>query len=94
MNKLVLILAISLASAGAYAQGTSGDVTMSTDPAKAAEVERHAQDLQARQSSEAHSKSTAAHKGTAHAGTTHHTKGKTSGTHKSSSHHQATAPKS
>ena len=86
MNKLSLILVMSLAS-GAYAQ-TTGGVTMSTDPAKAAAVEQHAQELQARQSKEATSKPTATHTGT------HKAKGKTSGTHKSSTHKSATKPKS
>jgi Trk-type K+ transport system membrane component len=42
MNKLGLILLMSLATAGAYAQGTSGGITTSTDPARAAAVEKHA----------------------------------------------------
>ena len=85
MNRLSWILAISLVSGGAYAQGT-GDVTMSTDPAKAAAVERHAQELQARQTEQAaHPKATAGH-----AGTSHHAKGKTSTTHKSSTHKSST----
>ena len=54
MNKLSLILLMSLATAGAYAaQGTSGGITTSTDPARAAAVEMHAQDIQARQAKEA-----------------------------------------
>ena len=38
MNKLALILLMSLATVGAYAESPSGGVTMSTDPAKAAAV--------------------------------------------------------
>lgn len=68
MNKISLILLMSLATAGAYAQGTGG-VTMSTDPAKAAEVEKHAQELKARQSEQAASKPAAAHKSTSKAKT-------------------------
>jgi hypothetical protein len=87
MNKLGLILAMSLASGGAYAQGTAG-VTTSTDPAKAAAVERHAQELQANQSKEAPSKPAASHT------SSHKPKGKTSAKHKSSKHDTATAGKS
>jgi hypothetical protein len=87
LNKLNLILAMSLASGGVYAQGTGAGVTTSTDPAKAAAVEQHAQELEARQSKEPASKPAAAHTGT------HHSKGKT--THKSSTHKKpATEPKS
>jgi hypothetical protein len=90
MNRLSLILAMALVSAGAYAQGTGGDVTMSTDPAKAAAVEKHAQELQAHQSEKAaQSKPTSAH-----AGTTHKAKGKTSTTHGSAKHKTGTAHKS
>lgn len=76
MNKISLILLMSLVTAGAYAQGTAGGVTESTDPAKAAAVEKHAQELQARQSEEATSKPAATHKSTA--------KAKKPATHKSS----------
>jgi Trk-type K+ transport system membrane component len=88
LNKLSLILLMSLATVGAYAQSTGGGVTMSTDPAKAAAVEKHAQELQARQSKEATSKPAATHT------STKKTKGKTSGTHKSSTAKPAKAPKS
>ena len=67
MNKISLILLTSLVTAGAYAQGTGGGITESTDPAKAAAVEKHAQELKARQSEEASSKSAAMHKSTAKA---------------------------
>ena len=81
MNKLGLILLMSLATtAGAHAQGTSGGITTSTDPARAAAVEKHAQELQARQSKEAASKPA---KASSHAGTKTAT-AKTSSTHKSS----------
>ena len=103
MNKLNLILAMALTSGGAYAQGTG--VTTSTDPAKAAAVEAHAQELQARQSKEATQPM-------ATPADTHKAKDKTSGKHasthqssthkssthksqhKSSQHKSATAPKS
>jgi|APFre7841882630_1041343.scaffolds.fasta_scaffold07354_6 hypothetical protein len=50
MRRIPLILLMSLAmTSGVYAQGASGGVTMSTDPAKAAAVERHAQELKARE---------------------------------------------
>lgn len=44
MNRVGLILLTSLAMGGAYAQGTSG-ATVSSDPAKAAAVEKHAAEL-------------------------------------------------
>jgi hypothetical protein len=79
VNKLSLILLMSLASGVAYAQSTDGGITTSTDPAKAAAVEQHAQELQARQAKEAKSTPTASHTSTKKAKTT-----KTSATHKSS----------
>jgi len=91
---------MSLATAGAYAETAGGGVTMSTDPAKAAAVEKHAQELQARQSTEAAAKPAPAHasakstkkstkKTTAKAPATHK-----SSTHKSSTTKAATEPKS
>jgi hypothetical protein len=60
MTKTTLMLVISLAAAtGAYAQGSSGGVTMSTDPAKIASVEKHAQEVKARQVPTAQTKTTA-----------------------------------
>lgn len=52
MKKASLAILVSLAalSGAAYAQTDSG-VTMSTDPAKAADVEQRAQDLQSKQES-------------------------------------------
>ena len=107
MNKLTLILLTSLATAGAHAQGTSGGITTSTDPARAAAVERHAEELKARQSKEAASKpaskpatthaSTKKTKGTApttHKSTTHASTSHKSSTHKSSTTKTAKAPKS
>lgn len=85
MNRLGLILAMSLASGMAYAQGPDGGVTMSTDPTKAAAVERHAQELQAHPSKEATSKAATAHS------STHKAKGKTPATHKKSSTHKHAA---
>ena len=94
MNRIGWIFLMSLATGGAYAQGTSGGVTMSTDPAKAAAVESHAQELQARQAKETTSKPAATHKSTAktsshakttpHAKTSTHAKAKAPATHKSS----------
>jgi hypothetical protein len=92
VKKLGLILLTSLATAGAYAQGTSGGITTSTDPARAAAVEKHAQELQARQSKEPAAKPATSHASTQHA------KAKTSSTHKSTAHksstHASTAHKS
>jgi hypothetical protein len=84
VNKLSLILLMSLATGGAYAQGTDGGVTTSTDPAKAAAVEKHAQELQASQSKEATSKPAATHSSSK--------KAKTPATHKSSTAKPAKAP--
>ena len=91
MNKLSLILLMSLATGGAYAQSTDGGITTSTDPAKAAAVEKHAQELQASQSKEAKSKPAATH--SSHT-STKKAKGNTHQTHKSSSTKPAKAPKS
>ncbi|MFL9871523.1 hypothetical protein [Paraburkholderia megapolitana] len=51
MKKVSLAILVSLAamSGAAYAQTDSEGVTVSTDPAKAADVEQRAQDLQAHQ---------------------------------------------
>ncbi len=87
MNKLSLILLMSLATAGAYAQGTGGGVTMSTDPAKAAAVEKHAQELQARPKE-------ATSKPAAKSTSTKKTKAQTSTTHKTSTKKPAKAAKS
>ena len=88
MNRISLILLMSLAMGGAYAQGTGG-TTVSTDPAKAAAVERHAEELKARQAKEATSKP-------ATQKSTHKqkTKAKTPATQKSPTGKPATAPKS
>jgi hypothetical protein len=83
MKRTIVFCSAALAvAAGAYA-ATAGDagVTMSTDPAKAAEVERHAQELAARP-------------GTSEA--THSTKAKSSQStksahKKSSTHHESSA---
>ena len=88
MNKLGSILLMSLAMGGAHAQSVGGGITMSTDPAKAAAVENHAQELKARQSKEATSKPAATHKSTSKAKT------KTPATHKPSTAEPAKPPKS
>jgi hypothetical protein len=46
---LAILVSLSAAAGAAYAQDTG--VTMSTDPAKAADVEQRAQDLQNREQS-------------------------------------------
>ncbi|HEU5296973.1 MAG TPA: hypothetical protein VFU71_19480 [Burkholderiaceae bacterium] len=89
MNRISLILLMSLAMGGAYAQGKDG-TTVSTDPAKAAAVEKHAEELKARQAKEATSKPATAQK-TTHK---HKTKAKTPATHKPANGKDATAPKS
>jgi hypothetical protein len=90
MNRIGLILLISLTTGGAYAQGTSGGVTMSTDPARAAAVESRAQELKARQATETTSKPAATHKSNAKT----KTKGKAPATHKSSTAKPAKSSKS
>jgi len=90
MNKIGLILLMALATGATYAQSAGGGVTMSTDPAKAAAVEKRAEELKARQAKETTSppathKSTAKTKSSTHAKTSTHAKGKTPATHKSSS---------
>ena len=89
MNRIGLILLMSLAMGGAYAQGTGG-TTVSTDPAKAAAVEKHAEELKAHQAKEATSKPSTAHKSTHK----QKTSAKTPATHKSTTGKPATAPKS
>jgi hypothetical protein len=51
MKKISVAVLFSLGAVatGAFAQSDQG-VTMSTDPAKVADIEQHAQDLQSRQS--------------------------------------------
>jgi len=71
---LILLMSLGLASA-AFAQTGTGGVTMSTDPAKAAAVERHAQELKARPAAEVKAKP-ATKTASAHASThktAHHT---------------------
>jgi stringent starvation protein B len=93
LNKFSLIVLMSLATAGAYAQGAGSGITMSTDPAKAAAVEKHAQELQARQSKEAASKPAATHTSAKNTKSTKKTKGKTPATHKSATPKPTKAPK-
>lgn len=64
MKKLLVTLTVLLGAAGAWAQSDSG-VRVSTDPARAAAVESHAQQLQARPAESApvaHSPSAKMHK--------------------------------
>ena len=93
MNRTGLILLMSLATAGAYAQGTSGDVTMSTDPAKAAAVERHADELKARQTKETTAKPAATHKSSAKSKSDTHAKTHTNAHAKAHTTHKSTAAK-
>ena len=72
MNKAILALLMSSAMAsGAFAQTAGSGITMSTDPAKAAAVEQHAQELKARPAPQAQAKPAAKHsaskKSTTHA---------------------------
>ena len=72
MNKTGLILLMTLGmAAGAYAQTSSGGITVSTDPAKAAAIEKHAQELKARPAATTSAKPVATH--TSSHAKTHHT---------------------
>ena len=64
MNKFVPMLLICAGASVAFAQPAKDGVTVSTDPAKAAAVEQHAQELKARGAQQqAHAPTTAkAHK--------------------------------
>jgi hypothetical protein len=53
---LAVLISLSALTGAAYAQTENG-ITMSTDPARAADVEQHAQDLQARQQAAAQAQS-------------------------------------
>jgi hypothetical protein len=96
MLKTGSILLMSLAMAGAYAQGTSGGITTSTDPAKAAAIEQHAQELKARPSHETMAEPASKHTSTSKAKA--NAKTKTPATHKSTTHksttHKSTTHKS
>ena len=50
MNRLTIAALPLLFAAGAYAQSPESSIRESTDPARAAEVERHAQELRSGQS--------------------------------------------
>ena len=77
MNKTGLILLMTLGmAAGAYAQTSSGGITVSTDPAKAAAIEKHAQELKARPAATTSAKPVATH--TSSHAKTHHTSAHTS----------------
>ena len=54
-RSLILLMCLGIASA-AFAQTSTGGVTMSTDPAKIATIERHAAELKARPAPEAQAK--------------------------------------
>jgi hypothetical protein len=90
MLKIGSILLMCLAMGGAYAQGAGDGITTSNDPAKAAAVEQHAQELKARQSHEATSRPAASHTSTSKS----KAKSKTPATHKSSKAKPAKAAKS
>jgi len=73
MNKTGLILLMTLGmAAGAYAQTSSGGITVSTDPAKVAAIEKHAQELKARPATTTAAAQPAATHTSSHA-KTHHT---------------------
>jgi hypothetical protein len=67
---LAILVSLSALTGAAYAQQDQG-VTMSTDPAKAADVEQRAQDLQAKQQA---MESAPAAPMKHHKGSTHHKK--------------------
>jgi hypothetical protein len=49
MKKISLAAVVSMLSLAAYAQAPTSEIRETTDPAKAAAVEQHAQDIQAQQ---------------------------------------------
>ena len=53
MKKLFPIVLMCLGASGAFAQSNKEGVTVSNDPAKAAAVEQHAQELKARAAQQA-----------------------------------------
>lgn len=56
MRKFFPALLVCLGASGAFAQNSSGGVTVSNDPAKVAAVEKHAQELKAQQQANAAAK--------------------------------------
>jgi hypothetical protein len=76
-RSLILLMYLGVASA-TFAQTSTGGVTMSTDPAKIASIERHAAELKARPASEAQAKPVAKQSTSAKTKTqTTHSKAKT-----------------
>ncbi len=69
-NKIALVAVSLVLASAAYAQG--GGVTTSTDPAKAAQVEQHAQALKAQQPATGKSKHATRHGKAAHTSHTSH----------------------
>jgi hypothetical protein len=79
MNRALLTIAVSFGLAGAAAaQAKPGDITMSTDPAKAAAVEQHAAELKASQHEAGHGSKSPAKHHTASATSHHHSHSKSS----------------
>ncbi|CAB3770617.1 hypothetical protein [Paraburkholderia humisilvae] len=62
---LAVLVSLSALTGAAYAQQDQG-IVMSTDPAKAAEFEQHAQDIQARQQAMDNMPAEQHHKGMMH----------------------------
>jgi hypothetical protein len=62
---LAVLVSLSALTGAVYAQQDKG-IVMSTDPAKAAEFEQHAQDVQARQQAMESAPAPHQHKGTMH----------------------------
>jgi len=71
MKKVSLAILVSLCAAAGAAYAQDNGITTSTDPAKAADVEQRAQDLQNRQQSMGSAPATPAHH---HKMTPHHHK--------------------
>jgi hypothetical protein len=81
VKKLSLIILMSLGMvSAAFAQTATGGITMSTDPAKAAAVEKHAAELKARPAQEMQAKPAAK------------PAAKTSSTHKAKTTHSSAKP--
>jgi hypothetical protein len=77
---LILLMSLGMASA-AFAQTATSGITMSTDPAKAAAVEKHAQELKSRPAQEMQAKPAA--KPAAKTSSTHKAKTPAKTTHSS-----------
>ena len=73
MKHILSILVTTLGMAASVHAQTTGGVTMSTDPARAAAVEQHAQQIKMSQSPQVHAPAAKSHHASSHS---HHAKPK------------------